>query len=1368
LATAIAASMATIGVRSAQANGTWVGGVVSFPPPYRYWTNPNNWNGGVLPGVGDALYFGTNGDGSVDLGGVVRSNPSVTFGDWVTYTLTGAAGSTLQLTGNVSPQITVGNTVQATYGSNYFANGNVIATNLDLESVGGTTINFTGVNGGVLNLSGAISGASSPLTINEASSLGTGDVYFGNANAGYAGLVTINSGTAARLLDGGRTGVGSVQLNGGNFDILSSTGAQVMANTINSSSGTVFADLNYADAVIPAPAPTTHLLGPVTVDNIGGPAASITFQADNDFNFESAGGLYLLNVDGFAAPTRTVDVENGNLRTGIDGSTLQTGPNNLNQVVVTAQVDSLFDLNPLGALQLTKTGGGVLAIGGNNQTTSEGAKFVYGGTLRFLTSNSYGTTTGLAAGPRVTVTLEPTAAGAGTPVGAAMGIGYADPFGVPSNLATAGTVPGQSGAFDVDVAGGDPWPVLLSINNTAGAATSLRLGSSGVGVLNGVVTPYTTAAGLSTFYLGGGGGSLTINSALNAPGIMANTSAEMGTTGKLLPGEVTLTAAIGYTGATNIYAGTLHIPNNAILTPSSGTYLGTYSTLLTTGASYANAPAGTPFNGPGQLLLSSAGGFAGYNYGLAGSFGTAGLVLDGGAVGYDGSIALPAIPYASFGPLIQSELYQSDSAPLAPVGTHILHLGGENSTGTMTVTFRIKDIGGVPLALLKSGINSTLDLTSEPGANTATGGTGIMGGTVKVNASTQLSEAAIVITDGGILHIVAIPAGPGVVAFNQILRVANGPQRRGSIVSVDAGVTAAFDSAALEADAEQSVLEKTGGGTLDLLPTFLYPSSDPSNTWGLKMDSGLVEINQLPGIATPANGEAIFAATSSGTILHLVAPTSSGGIPIPATTQYSPNYGFSAISTYAGTSSDLNIDQGAFFRVNGYNPSNLMGSLTVNMGANSVFKVSGSAAGGGLDTSGTGSVDFSGGNVQFTPVGTQWLLPQDGAFSLHLNGTPSNEILFSGCPNSDINGNLYFNDDSGSSAVALDGATVDNTPTSTASTWTVGGTGLTSWNGKVFKESTQAVPGGGGPFTTGTVVIDRSAGAPVSVASGSLLQVDAGTFIATGGTDPFTDNNTASVTYGNHVAVVNNAAFKVLGVNATIQGITGTGTLTVGNGVTANTLQLAHNSGASSQNSLSIVGSSTLDIVNNHMYINYGAGPDPITTIAAYIKSGYNGGAWNGPGIISSEALTNPSGLIYGVGYADGADGVVAGLTSGQIEIKYTLMGDANLDGLVNSADFNILAANFNQSVTGWDQGDFNYDGLVNSADFNLLAANFNQGDVDADVSVGDVAALDTFAAANGLSLPTSIVPEPASASILVTACIGFLAARRARRRPTE
>ena len=192
--------------------------------------------------------------------------------------------------------------------------------------------------------------------------------------------------------------------------------------------------------------------------------------------------------------------------------------------------------------------------------------------------------------------------------------------------------------------------------------------------------------------------------------------------------------------------------------------------------------------------------------------------------------------------------------------------------------------------------------------------------------------------------------------------------------------------------------------------------------------------------------------------------------------------------------------------------------------------------------------------------------------------------------------------------------------------------------------------------------------------------------------------------------------------------------------------------------SLSITGNGQLDVNNNHIIITYGSS-DPLSTIAGYIKSGYNGGGWNGPGIISTAAQTLTNGLKYSLGYADGADGKVSGLVSGQIEVAYTLLGDANLDGLVNAADFTILAANFNQPVTGWDQGDFNYDGLVNAADFTDLAANFNQSDSGA-ASAGDVAALDAFAAANGL---LADVPEPATTGLLAMGAIGMLAHRRRR-----
>ena len=123
-------------------------------------------------------------------------------------------------------------------------------------------------------------------------------------------------------------------------------------------------------------------------------------------------------------------------------------------------------------------------------------------------------------------------------------------------------------------------------------------------------------------------------------------------------------------------------------------------------------------------------------------------------------------------------------------------------------------------------------------------------------------------------------------------------------------------------------------------------------------------------------------------------------------------------------------------------------------------------------------------------------------------------------------------------------------------------------------------------------------------------------------------------------------------------------------------------------------------MANNQVLINYGSGTNPISTIAGWIDTGYASGAWNGHGIISSIAQTNPN---YGLGYADAADANnPAGLPAGEIKIMYTLLGDANLDGTVNSEDFTLFSQNLGLSGMMWDKGDFNYDGTVNSEDFTL------------------------------------------------------------------
>jgi autotransporter-associated beta strand protein len=306
-----------------------------------------------------------------------------------------------------------------------------------------------------------------------------------------------------------------------------------------------------------------------------------------------------------------------------------------------------------------------------------------------------------------------------------------------------------------------------------------------------------------------------------------------------------------------------------------------------------------------------------------------------------------------------------------------------------------------------------------------------------------------------------------------------------------------------------------------------------------------------------------------------------------------------------------------------------------------------------------------------------------------------------------------------------------------------------------------------GPFsvTAGTVVLGSTGALPASrnVSNGASLVVAANTTAGNiSGSGSTTVNAGVSLTAStfNEASLTNNGTTQINGPGV-VGPITGSGTLIVGTGTSNNTLQIAQGSGLNQQNSLVINAGSSLDLTNNRLVINYGSGPDPITTIAGYLASGFNGGTWNGTGINSSTAVANS--LSYGLGYADSADaGNPAGLASGTIEVEYTLLGDANLDRAVNGVDFGILAANFNKGVTAWDQGDFNYDGIVNGVDFADLAANFNQGaNGAAGASAADFAALDAFAAANGL---LADVPEPATITAGL-ALIGSLQCRPRRLR---
>jgi len=181
--------------------------------------------------------------------------------------------------------------------------------------------------------------------------------------------------------------------------------------------------------------------------------------------------------------------------------------------------------------------------------------------------------------------------------------------------------------------------------------------------------------------------------------------------------------------------------------------------------------------------------------------------------------------------------------------------------------------------------------------------------------------------------------------------------------------------------------------------------------------------------------------------------------------------------------------------------------------------------------------------------------------------------------------------------------------------------------------------------------------------------------------------------------------------------------------------------------SLTLGGSGKLDLGSNDLVIDY-TGGTPFTTVKNAITSGFAGGAWNGAtGITSSSAAAaqfsaHPTGLGYGEASVLGI-GSFSGqtLTGDAVVVRYTYLGDGNLDGNVDSLDFTRLVNGYGQSSAVWTQGDFNFDGKVNTLDFNSLAGNFGQ--VLASPSLG------------------AVVPEPASIGLVSAFVAGLLSRRR-------
>jgi autotransporter-associated beta strand protein len=920
-----------------------------------------------------------------------------------------------------------------------------------------------------------------------------------------------------------------------------------------------------------------------------------------------------------------------------------------------------------------------------------------------------------------------------------------------------------------------------SINVSSGASLTVLNGgslSSFTALANGGTTNFNNAN--QTIASLNGAGAVNLNSTALTINAGGSVSGSIGGTGSLnvAGGTLSLSASNSYTGGTQVlYGATLTVASTGTL-PASTALVADGTVNLNNSAQIVSSlnEIGT-LNLNGTAINVTGGGNVSGVIAGTGSLNLSGGTLTlSGAETYSGPTAVSAgasllvsnslsssttlndMGAVTFSNAAQSIASLNGSGNLNLSGTALTITGGGTFSGPIASTGSLIIAGG---SLTLSGSN-----TYSGATNVSSGATLTVNSGASLSSSTALVDAGTVNLNNSAQSIASLNGSGNLNLDGTALTISGGGNFSGVIGSTGSLNVSGNTLTISAAQAYSGTTNISTGATLTLSTTGSLPASTQLN------NSGTVNFNNASQSIASLNGNGqinlsgtALTVTGGGTFAGVIADNGSSGSLVAAggilTLSGSSNYSGTTIvsggTLLAGAvnalspNSSVNVSGGTL-DVSGFN--NSIAALTVgpagtlSLGFGQVLTDTGNAAFAGTLNVTTGTISTTLPQTLITYTG------YTGGFT-NVYGIPSSDIL-SYTPT----GLLVIANGPASLTYLNTGGTWD-TGTSSSFNSSGGATVFHAGDNVTFDDSNPA-----GPYTVtisgtvapGSTTFNTSNNSPGYVVSGGGIGGSGS--LTKFGTGTVTLSSSNTYTGGTNIAagtlVLASAGALPTNSNA------GTGLLI------ASSAQLTIANHGSNPTYVpqvsSLINSGTIDITNNALVIRNGNGT--IGTIWSQVQQAYNNGAWNGTnssaGVITSGTASSDSTHLTAIGVATGLTTTFEGLNvaAGDVLIKYTYYGDANLDGQVDSSDYTLTDAGFLSqggagSLTGWQNGDFNYDGVINGSDYTLIDNAFNTQGAQLSAEVATATAQIA-----GSSVSTA-VPEPTTLGLCGLLAVGLLGRRR-------